>query len=444
MSDQITWQAVLAVGFVVALTWWCRRDDQRLAFCWGLLLPVDYITGVHTAVFDVARYAGVLWLCWRVRPTLSAAGTRVVAHLAGAIAAVAIVRGIFAVPRTDRNGMVFAGVMLVSTACVALLALRPRVHRAVAGGYLAGVTLSAAVSVMQALHLTTLRAGDDFSERFPGVATYTMLLTWQLAFALVLTVYLLATSPPRSRIRLVAWVALPVILLATVTNGAQGGFIGIAAAMVAAAWMYRDRLRWSELGRYVLAGVAGLAVLAVVVVASGVDVPTIDGFLGDGGYRNEKARWNIAVDGVREMRNHPITGMGRTRFMDQYTIAPHFLPIDSGIAAGILGFVFATYLLFHILRLLWKGPADRRPETAAGYALLAAMCANTLTESYGPFIGLSRVSVLFLAVVAVKGFHPSPGTPAVEGPAERADHDEGRRGPVAVIERLTGPLPARS
>ena len=125
------------------------------------------------------------------------------------------------------------------------------------------------------------------------------------------------------------------------------------------------------------------------------------------------------------MLNHPVLGMGRTNFMDRYTIAPHFLPIDSGVTAGLLGFAVASYLLFVILRLIWQGPADRRPETVAGFALLAAMAANTVTESYGPFIGLSRVSVLFLAVVAVKGFHPTadevspdPPSPGRESTAE--------------------------
>lgn len=426
---------------MATFAWISRHDDRRLAFCWGLLLPVDYITGVHTAVFDVARYAGILWLCWRARPTLPESGRRTVFHLAAAIVTVGLVRGVFALPRADRNSLIFAGVMVVSTACVTLLALRPQVHRAVGGGYLAGVTLSAAVSVMQAMHLTTLRPGDDYSERFPGVSTYTMLLTWQLAFALVLAVYLLATAAPRSRLWWAAAASAPILLLATVTNGAQGGFMGIGAAVVAAAWAYRDRLGWSRIGRYLLAGVLGVAAITIVVVASGIDVPTIDGFLGDGGYRNEKARWDVAQQGWREMWNHPVLGMGRTNFMDRYTIAPHFLPIDSGVTAGLLGFAVASYLLFVILRLIWEGPADRRPETVAGFALLAAMAANTLTESYGPFIGLSRVSVLFLAVVAVKGFHPSTGhqDDRATDPASPSDDPvEPWWAPVNVVERITG------
>jgi hypothetical protein len=405
LSDQITWQAVVASVLLVALAWACRRDDRRLAFCWGLLLPVDYITGVHTAVFDVARYAGILWLCWRVRPTLSASANKTVVHLAAAIGTVAVVRGVFAVPRTDENSMVFAGVMLVSTACAALLAQRVRVHGAVAMGYLAGVTLSAVVSIMQALHIPTLRAGNTESQRYPGVSTYTMLITWQLAFGLIMATYLAATAPPRSRRRYLALAVIAILSLAMVTNGAQGGLIGVGAAVVAVAWINRHRLTWSSVGRFTAIGLVLVGGVAAVVAVAGVDIPTIDGIAGKGkgGYRNETARWDVAVEGMRELRNHPLLGMGRTNFMDKYTIAPHFLPIDSGVTAGVLGFLVAAYLLFHLLRLLLRGPADRRPETVAGFAMLAAMCANTVTESYGPFIGLSRVSVLFLAVVAVKG-----------------------------------------
>ena len=39
---------------------------------------------------------------------------------------------------------------------------------------------------MQALHWTTLREGNIEGSRYPGLSTYTMLLTWQLAFGLIL------------------------------------------------------------------------------------------------------------------------------------------------------------------------------------------------------------------------------------------------------------------
>jgi len=416
-SDVATWQAGLSIAILAVAVVACWRDDNRLAWCFGFLLPIDFVTGVPTAVFDVARYAGVVWLIYRVKPDLSPSATSKVFRLAAAIASVAIVRGLFAIPRSDRNSMIFAGVMLVSTACAALLAQRTRVHASVAFGFLSGLFLSAMASILQALHMPALRAGNRSGHRYPGLSTYTMLLTWQLAFGIVLCLFLIAASPHGSRRRTFGWVLMPVFILAMMTNGAQGGLAGLVAGIVALAWAKRSALSWSSARRYIAWGVGGVAGLIAVILLTGIDIPTIDGLTGEGGYGNENARWTVAVQGVHEMRLHPFLGVGRTNFMDRYGIAPHFLPIDSGVTAGILGFAVAAYLLWVVVKILIDGPADDRPVTTLGFVMIAVMFSNTITESYGPFIGLSRVTVLFLALAAVSGGEsPDPGEPV---PARR-------------------------
>ena len=329
----MTWQTLLAIAVMLAAMTWAWRDTRRVAAFLGFLLPIDYVTGITPGVFDTARYFAVAWLIIRVPVTISTENRRRVLALAGAIAVVAVTRGVFSVARLDKNSMVFAGVMLLSTTCAALLALRVPVHRALVVGYMGGLTVSAVTSIMQALDLPSLRAANP--HRYPGVASLTMLLTWQLAFGIMVSIYLLATRRRGTG----AWVAglclLPIFSAAILTNGAQGGLLGLLAAGFA--FLYA---RPPGLGhivrRAVMGGVALAVALVLVAVVTTIDLPTIGGLAGDDGYRNERARWDISVNGLREIRRHPLTGMGRTEFMDRYTIAPHFLPVDTGVVAGVL------------------------------------------------------------------------------------------------------------
>lgn len=416
----MTWQTVLAIVAMVAAMTWSWREPRRVAVFLGFLLPIDYVTGITPGVFDTARYLAVAWLIIRAPVTISDEVRRRVLVLAGAIAVVALTRGVFAVARLDKNSMVFAGVMLLSTVCAALIALRTQVHRALVVGYLGGLTVSAATSIMQALHLPAIRAGNLEGHRYPGVATLTMLLTWQLAFGILVAIYLLATRRRGTGAWILGLLLLPIFSAAILTNGAQGGLLGLVAAGFALVYARPPGLRLI-LRRALVGGVALAAVLVLVAVLSSIDLPTIGGLAGDDGYRNERARWDISVNGLREIRRHPVTGMGRTEFMDRYTIAPHFLPVDTGVVAGVLGLVLATGLLLYVVSLVLGGPADKDPLTILGFCVLAAVASDTLIESNGPFTGLSRVTVLFIAYVAACGEHTVPEPrPEVALPATTA------------------------
>jgi hypothetical protein len=383
--------------------------DDRLAWWWGFLIPIDFVAGIPSGILDAARYGAVIWFCFRLAPDLSAARRPLVVKLAVLVAAVGIIRGLASVARADRFGMLIAAVMVVGAATAPFVAWRVRAHRHILGGFLGGVLLSAVVSLMQGLDIPTLQTGNQEGNRFPGLASSTMLITWHLAFALIVACYFL-TQPRESRLnRVLAGITIPVALAALLVNGAQGGLLGLIFAVLALAvfgWRYislRDALRWGAIGLVSLVGIGAL------LLAADVRTPTIDGLRGLGGYRNEMARWNVAVDGAQELADHPLVGVGRTNFEDEYGLAPHFLPLEAGVTAGILGFAVASYLLWCLVRVLIQGPVGRRPEAWLGLALCAAMLGNSLIETGGPFTGLPRFSMLLIAVVACQGERwPSP------------------------------------
>jgi hypothetical protein len=281
---------------------------------------------------------------------------------------------------------------------------------------------------MQSFDLPTLQPGNQDGQRFPGLASTTMLITWHLAFALIVACYFLSQRDEARGNRMLAAVAVPLALAALVVNGAQGGLLGLlfaAAALGAFGWRMVTRRAVVRYGAVALVALVGIAVL---VIAADVRTPTIDGLQGSGDYRNELARWNVAVDGAQELVAHPLVGVGRTNFEDEYGLAPHFLPLEAGITAGVVPFLVALYLLWCLFRVLLQGPVGRRPEAWLGLALCAAMFANTLTETGGPFTGLPRFSLLLIAVVACQGERwPAAGRAPDETAASAGDQEPAAR-----------------
>ncbi|MBX3283865.1 MAG: hypothetical protein KF703_00835 [Actinobacteria bacterium] len=399
---------VLAVA-LMALS--CIGNRDRLAWWWGFLIPIDYVAGVPSGLLDAARYGAVIWMCLRFLPDLSEARRPIVVRLATLVAVVGTIRGLASVARTDRFGMMIAAVMVVGALTAPFVAWRVRTHRTILAGFLGGVLLSAVVSLMQGADIPTLQYGNQEGNRFPGLASSTMLITWHLAFALIVAVYFLSQrSEPRFH-RILAAVTIPVGLAALVGNGAQGGLLGLACAALAMLAFGWRSITPKNLVRYGAPALGVVVVIGALVVAGHIKTPTIDGLRGVGGYRNETARWTVAEEGARKLAEHPLVGVGRTNFEDEFGLAPHFLPLEAGITAGVVPFAVAMYLLWCLARVILRGPVGRRPEAWLGLALCAAMFGNTLTETGGPFTGLPRFSMLLIAVIACQGER----WPAIDG-----------------------------
>lgn len=404
----------VVLGLMALASW---SHNERLAWCWGFLLPIDFIENVPSEVLDVVRYGAVVWLCLAFAPDLSSTRRSYVWKLAALVGAVAVIRGIGSTARSDRFGMYIAAGMLVGAVASPFIAHRVRSHVFILAGFMAGVLLSATVSLMQWLDIPTLQAGNQGGDRFPGVASTTMLTTWHLAFALLIAVYFLRDARHRTLHRATAGLVVPLGLVALVGNGAQGGLLGLgAAAVFVFAWRWR-RESWRAVAPYVLGGAAVLVLLATFVLVADIQTPTIAGLRGEGGYENETSRFEVDQRGLEVMIDHPLVGVGRTNFEDQYALAPHFLPLEAGITSGVLGLVMAAYLLWTVLLIALRGPVGGRPAAWLGLALVAAMWSNTLVEMGGPFTGLPRFTLLLIAVVACRG-EPWPADGDEERSAE--------------------------
>ncbi len=399
----LTDRALVAAIGLVAMGLACWGDRRRLAWCWGFLLPIDVVAGVPIELFDVARFGGLVWLCLAYRPTVDATRFAIVTRLAVVAGAVAIIRGIGSVARLDRFGIFIAFVMLVGAITAPWIAARVRAHVPILAGFLAGVLLTATVSIMQALDLPTLREGNQSGSRYPGLASTTMLTTWHLAFGLIIACYFVSQRRHPTLYRVTALAVLPVAAVSLVVNGAQGGLLGLLAAGFFVGIRAWRQLSFRTVAPFVLGGLCLLGATAVGIAVFDVETPTIDGIFGEGDYKNELSRLEVNRDGIRELAAHPLVGVGRTNFEDEYDLAPHFLPLEAGITSGLLGFVVAGYLLVYLLVLVLKGPATNRPSAWLGLALAGAMWSNTLIETGGPFTGLPRFSLLLIAVLAARG-----------------------------------------
>lgn len=382
--------------------WPTRLDAGVVAVVWGVVLPIEFITKVPHWLLDGSRYLLALALIVAVPPTLEGRARARVDAIAILLLVLAAARLPAALVHDDSNGLNVVAVLVASVLACTPIAWRPNLHRSVLYGFMIGAMVSGVVSLMQALGIPTLRPPGPGAARYPGLSTYTMLLTWQLLFAVFVATHLLATERPRS---LRWWTSIPALLvcsLASLTNGAQGGLLGLVFASVAfVGW--RPRL----LKRFLVsrsAVVIGLGVAAAVGAAAlaGIRLVSIVEPLSKGGLVNERARWDIAVTGWNVLLDNPVLGVGRQQFIAEHVIAPHFLPIESGSSAGVAALVVAAVLVALTWWIATRRPA-RGPYPMLGAVLLAAMCANTLTEAAGPFIGVSHLIVLLVAVVAAAG-----------------------------------------
>lgn len=423
MNSLLTWQTGVAAALVAVGLSVSYRDRRRLAWLWAFLLPIDYVTGVPVGFFDALRYVGAAALIAWVPADLADEPRRITRHVAAVMGALAVVRGATAILHDDPNGRTFAVVLLAATVVAYLLAQRTVIHRALVSGFVSGMALSATVALLQAMHWPTLREGNVEGRRFPGLSTYTMLLTWQLTFALIVVTYVLVTRHrQRDAIFWAAAVLAPLFAVTSLTNGAQGGLLGIGAAVLAFLWCQRRHLTPAAVGRLGMGLAALVVVVAGVVYLANVEIPSVTD-VGEKDFRNERARVQVIYDGLDELRANPLVGMSRTEFIDEYSIAPHFLPVDSAAVSGVVGLALSTYLLAMLVVLVLKGPGDHRAVTVTGYVALTAMVANTLTDAYGPFVGVSRAVPLFIALVATSGHWrpPDDASPLPAGAASGAD-----------------------
>lgn len=400
MSDLLTLQTAIVVALTGLAFVASFHDIRWFAFAWAFTFPIDVVTGVPGWVFDALRYTGSAWIVLRVRPDLPAAARPLLRTFAVLLLALAAVRTLAALANHDGPSVRFGVLLALGTVMAHLVVLRTTVHRTIVAGYLAGIAFSAAVSLQQALGWSTIAPANRVGNRYPGLSTYTSVATWHMAIGFVLACYLIAVGA-RSRDRRFwpAAAAAPLYALGLVTNGAQGGLVGVAVAFTAIAWAGRSRITRPVLLRGAAAIAALVVAVGLVAAFGGVDIPSVTDY--DGSFHNERTRVESWYDGASAMVDHPVTGVSGREYLygRGNRIMPHVLPLESGALAGVAGFLTALAVVGYTGWLVLRGPADRRGETLVAYGLLAALVANTLMSPQGPFQGIARSVPLFLIVL---------------------------------------------
>ena len=383
------------------------RDHRHHAWLLGALLPLDTIAHVSPLWFDGARYIAMAWLAVRLKPNISERNEAAIGWLAGLIILLGVWQGAFALWRHDGTAREVASAIIVATPFCLLLARRVSVHRFVFGGFLTGATVSALVVISQFLGFDAITPGGPDGRRNPGLGGSTAITTWHMAIALIIAGFLVI-HPNTSRLaRVLAASAALACGAGLLLCGAQGGLIGLAAAAVATALAAPRAVtsRWRNTRSLLIAAAAVLGIVGTVVaVGIWTDAPTVSGVLGEGDYRNERARIELNTAAVEEIAAHPLIGIGTDVFEDTYGLMPHLLPLDSGVASGIVGLLLSSVILVYAAGLLLRArPPTPSMVTWFGAAMAGALLVNSLTERDGAIIGFSRSPLLFMALVAARG-----------------------------------------
>lgn len=377
-----------------------RRQAAVFTWIWAFILPIEVVVGVPSAAIDAIRWAGFAVVVLAYLPDPSSPLRDLVRRWGLLLGALAVLQLVAAVLHGD--GLRPGVLMVASVVAAGLLALRTGAHRPILYGYLAGCTLSSLVTVMQAMEVPTLAAGRSDANRFPGLATTTVIFTWQVAFAIIIAVWVVATTRPGSLMRWAGLASLVVLSAALLMCGTQGGLLALLVAggcFAVRAW------RRGSLAGSVRVGMVALVAVVVFVVAAGqlgLSANTIEEFLPGSGYENERARLDLARAGLGSIRDHPLGGSGFQAFKEANVLVPHTLPVYMGVAAGLVGLALGTWVLVQLFVVVVRGPRSDRASAVFGWTLTAAMFANTLTEPEGPFTGLSRLPIFAIGLVACR------------------------------------------
>lgn len=382
----------------------------------GLSVPIAVLDEVPSSVVGVVAMALMVLLA--VRVTLwngDALGDawrrlpRVVVVLVALMALVVALRAGFAAGRTGGlPALRYFGVSCVLLLATAAIAARREVHLQLMGGFLAGSAISGTVSVMQAVDLPVPRARPPWVDRYPGLSLSTTDLSWGLAVAIVIGLYLLATAGTRT-VRVLAGAALVPTSLALATGGAQGGLVGLlfAAPVVGTHFVRRSVFDRQAVRRVLIIAATVVVAQAAALRAMGLQANSVVGLFGDPnkGYVNEAARWDGFLDGLRSLREYPLSGPGMDRYREELGVVPHFVPLEVAVSSGVLGFVVGAAIVALVGLLLFRGPSEDAPLGWLALGVLCVLFAKMFLTTSGP---LAPPGLALLFVIAATSMMSAP------------------------------------
>ena len=369
------------------------RANYWLPRVWAFLLPIEVVGSVPSVALDAWRYAALGLILLRFPADPGWRRHRVVLGIVAALTALAAVRLAAAGWHGDRTGLRTGTTAMVAVIGGAIVLARPRIHRGLLEGFLAGAALSAAVCLLQVLGVVDFRPGPLPAKRYPGLSAKTSVLTWQMAAGVVIGGRLWVES--RRRGGGVAFlVGAGLCFAAMLLCGAQGGLVGLGAAALIVGGRALARIPRRHLmaaGMVVIVGAAGL-------LASTVWLE-VDGLRPEKGFANELARVDLNRAGLETIVENPL-GIGQSEFIERHGLLPHVSVVEAGATSGFLALALATTVLALLGYLAVRALRASSIVGWFGAALAIVTIAYSMLEPGGPFIGLARVTVLLLAAAA--------------------------------------------
>lgn len=390
-------------ALVVGVLW---SAPARLAWFAGFLLLIQQVDDVSINVPEVLSIVVILLTALVYRPDLPRRSRPIVMCFVGLLAIMVLLNLAFGLVRDPLGSTLrFNGLYALTVASAGLFAFRTSAYRPMLMGHLAGSALTSTVSIWQSAGLDLLRVANHGDGRYPGLALEAPGVSWQTAVALLVGVYALRTTTSNPW----RWATLGAMLvcgLGMVVCGAQGGLLGLGAAVLvslAFAWRQFDH-------RLVLRAVGGGAVLLTLIVfvasLAGFGMSSLSGVAGDAerGYENERARARAVRYGLEQFGDNPLAGIGTAAYDARYEVRPHVVPLNLSVNTGILGLLVGTALMALLGWTVIRGPADRgSPQSWLGVAILATVLVQASLTPAGPFAKIERIVILLLAVVMAKG-----------------------------------------
>lgn len=422
--------------------WWPPTGVAlAVAAASGFLIPIQVVNGIPSAALSILRYMAfaAIWVCFPAQPHPRRDAQ--IARWLLPLAALAVILGPVSALRDDRQTLLLALNLGVSIGAALILARRPTAVRPLLVGFLAGAGWSAMTVAMQAAGLPALASDSWASNRNPGLAGSSLIVSWQLAIAVIIGIFLFATSQLSWVLRLLLVGVIALCVTALGFSGSQGGIVGlVAAAGVVAAHTWRPKSTPRML--LTIAAVA-MSMGVGLTVAINVGAPTFAGFgefdlSDDATLENERARVEVAGAAVDAIRENPLRGQSMESFRDAHTVSPHFFPLSAGVPLGITGVLLASLPLIKLLRTTWAGPQAPGPSPKLGVALLGLFTVYALVEPVGPFVSIGRLPILVCAGLACAALstYAELGVDRPETPDEPSSRDHGE--PSGRVEETSG------
>lgn len=382
---------VLAFLAVLGIATAFLLPKRAVAFALGVILPIDFISGVNPTYLDASRYGLLIILFVRTRRDTSRDGNPfVLMCFAGLvfIGLASVAKGLDGSPEQLVRGIIG----ILSALAGVLLSQRRGLHKDLLRGFILGMAASAADIALQVAGLPFFGMPSAFGFRYSGFSFNSTTLAPLLAIAAVLTLSSWLWPRPQGGARLIVLtfrlVVLAVLLGGLYESQGRGGVLSLAVAVGA---MLLHKSRRSRIRIALLAGL-GLAVMVrfrsqletLILRSDSSDVTTGRGDL------NAKAWQAFVAD--------PVFGATPN---DLESLNPHTPFLTFAIEAGFVGLMVAVLLTVALSIVLFRRPIPGGGHVFVVRCMAIIVLMTSLLEPDGLYVGLSKV--LLLSIVLGQG-----------------------------------------